>query len=126
MTKVRELYKCNVCGNVIEVVNPGAPALVCCHQPMVKLDALAQEGAKEKHIPVVEQTDAGLLVKVGSVPHPMEEKHFIRFIEVFTANQVLRAELTPGQSPEAVFAVEAASVLEVRAYCNLHGLWKDR
>ncbi|KLU59888.1 desulfoferrodoxin [Peptococcaceae bacterium CEB3] len=126
MTKVRELYKCNICGNVIEVVNPGAPALVCCHQPMVKLDALAQEGAKEKHIPVVEQTGAGLLVKVGSVPHPMEEKHFIRFIEVLTANQVLRAELAPGQSPEAVFAVDAAAVTEVRAYCNLHGLWKDR
>ncbi len=124
MTKVRELYKCSICGNVIEVVNPGAPALVCCHQPMDKLDALAQDGAKEKHVPVLEATAAGLLVKVGEVPHPMEEKHSIRFIEVLTATQVLRAELTPGQKPEAVFAVAKEDVLEVREYCNLHGLWK--
>lgn len=126
MTKVRELYKCSICGNVIEVVHPGAPAMVCCQQPMAKLDALAQDGAKEKHVPVLESTPAGLLVKVGEVPHPMEEKHSIRFIEVLTAEQVLRAELTPGQKPEAVFAVALGDVLEVREYCNLHGLWKAK
>lgn len=126
MTKVKELYKCSICGTVIEVVHPGAPALVCCQQPMTKLDALAQDGAKEKHVPVLEAAPAGLLVKVGEVPHPMEEKHSIRFIEVITADQVLRAELTPGQKPEAVFAVALADVLEVREYCNLHGLWKAR
>ncbi|MHB1407477.1 MAG: desulfoferrodoxin [Desulfitobacteriaceae bacterium] len=124
MTKIRELYKCAICSNVVEVVNSGAPALVCCHQPMEKLDALAQDGAKEKHVPVLETTAAGLLVKVGEVPHPMEEKHSIRFIEVLTKNQVLRAELALGQKPEAVFAVVLADVLEVREYCNLHGLWK--
>ena len=124
MTKVRELYKCNICGNVVEVVNSGAPTLVCCQQPMVKLDALAQDGAKEKHVPVLNMTAEGLLVKVGEVPHPMEEKHSIRFIEVLTANQVLRAELAPGQEPQALFAVAKEDVLEVREYCNLHGLWK--
>lgn len=124
MTNVRELYKCNICGNVVEVVNPGAPALVCCNQPMVKLDPSEHDGAMEKHVPVLETLAKGLLVKVGDIPHPMEEKHSIRFIEVLTANQVLRAELSPGQKPEAVFAVSKEDVIEVREYCNVHGLWK--
>jgi superoxide reductase len=125
MTNLRELYKCSICGNVIEVVNPGAPALVCCHKPMDRLEAGVVEASAEKHVPVVEKVSEGIKVKVGSVAHPMEEKHFIRFIEVLTNNQVLRAELKPNEAPEAVFMVNAAEVLEVREYCTIHGLWKN-
>lgn len=124
MTKMRELFKCSVCGNVIEVVNPGAPALVCCQKPMERLEAGVTDASKEKHVPVVEAVSGGIKVKVGSVAHPMEEKHFIRFIEVLTKDQVLRAELTPNEAPEALFMVNAAEVLEVREYCTIHGLWK--
>ena len=124
MTNTNELYKCNVCGNVVEVVHPGASSLVCCNEPMVKLEAKTEDVGKEKHVPVVEVSGNGILVKVGSVPHPMEEKHYIKFIEVLTKNQVLRAELTVGKEPAAEFAVKQADVLLVREYCNLHGLWK--
>jgi superoxide reductase len=91
---------------------------------MVKLEAKTEDVGKEKHVPVVEISGSGILVKVGSVPHPMEEKHYIKFIEVLTKNQVLRAELAVGQEPTAEFAVKPADVLLVREYCNLHGLWK--
>ncbi|KLU67435.1 desulfoferrodoxin [Desulfosporosinus acididurans] len=125
MTNLRELYKCSICGNVVEVVNPGAPALVCCHQPMEKLEAGVTEASTEKHIPVIEPSAGWVKVKVGSVAHPMEEKHFIRFIEVLTKDQVLRVELTPNDPPEALFKVNASEVLEVREYCTIHGLWKN-
>lgn len=124
MTNLRELYVCSICGNVIEVVNTGASSLVCCNKPMNKLEAGTTDASLEKHVPVVESVDGGVKVKVGSVAHPMEEKHYIRFIEVLTKEQVLRAELAPNQAPEALFLVKADEVLEVREYCNLHGLWK--
>ncbi|MFZ3132956.1 MAG: desulfoferrodoxin [Desulfosporosinus sp.] len=124
MTELRELYKCNVCGNVVEVVHSGASALVCCNQPMEKLAAKTEDTGKEKHVPVLEVSGNGILVKVGSVEHPMEEKHAIRFIEVLTKDQVLRAELRPSQKPAAEFPVKSEEVVEVREYCNLHGLWK--
>ena len=124
MTNLRELYVCSICGNVIEVVNTGASSLVCCNKPMSKLEAGTTDASLEKHVPVVESVDGGIKVKVGSVAHPMEEKHYIRFIEVLTKEQVLRAELAPNQAPEALFLVKADEVLEVREYCNLHGLWK--
>lgn len=123
MTNVRELYHCSICGNLVEVVNPGAPSLVCCGKPMDKLVAGSKDASLEKHVPVIEATGEGILVKVGSAPHPMEEKHFIRFIEVLTKDQVLRAELTPQQTPEASFMVKADDVIEVREYCTVHGLW---
>ena len=110
--------------NVVEIAEQGAPALVCCNQPMEKLEANTVDAAQEKHVPVVEPSDEGILVKVGSVEHPMEEKHSIRFIEVLTKDQVLRAELVPGQKPAAEFRVKPEEVLEVREYCNIHGLWK--
>ena len=123
-TVLREVYVCKLCGNVLEVLNPGAASLVCCNKPMECLVANTQEASLEKHVPVVEKTEGGIKVSVGSTLHPMEEKHFIGFIEVLTKNQVLRAELATGQAPEAVFSVAAGEVSEVRAYCNLHGLWK--
>ncbi|NBJ14468.1 MAG: desulfoferrodoxin [Dehalobacter sp. 4CP] len=126
MTNLREIYKCNVCGNVVEIVHAGAPALVCCGQPMEKLEGRSEDMGLEKHLPIVQVTEEGIKVTVGSIEHPMEEKHFIQFIEVLTADKVCRAELKPGQKPEAFFPVDIAAVLEVREYCNLHGLWKTK
>jgi len=124
MTNLRELYVCSICGNVVEVVHTGASSLVCCNKPMDKLEAGTKDASLEKHVPVIEETDGGIKVKVGSIAHPMEEKHFIRFIEVLTKDQVLRAELEAGQEPEALFQVKTDDVVEVREYCNIHGLWK--
>ena len=126
MTQLRELYKCEVCGNVIEVVNEGQSALVCCNQPMGKLEAKTEDTGQEKHVPVVEDSDNGIKIKVGSVAHPMEDKHYIKFIEVLTKEKVLRAELRPGQKPEAEFCAKKLDVLEVREFCNIHGLWKSK
>ncbi|NLI92142.1 MAG: desulfoferrodoxin [Peptococcaceae bacterium] len=126
MTKLRDLYKCSICGNVVEIVHSGAPALVCCGQPMEKLQAKTEDTGNEKHVPVVQPVDGGIQVTVGSIEHPMEEKHFIQFIEVLTTNQVLRAELQPAQKPQATFTVDPQEVLEVREFCNLHGLWKNK
>lgn len=124
MTNLRELYVCSICGNVVEVVNTGASALVCCNKPMEKLVAGSIDASQEKHVPVIEPVSGGIKVKVGSVAHPMEEKHFIRMIEVLTKDQVLRAELQPNQAPEAIFLVNANDVVEVREYCTIHGLWQ--
>ena len=123
MTNLRELYHCSICGNVVEVVNTGATSLVCCNKPMEKLVTGVMDASLEKHVPIVEVIDGGIKVKVGSAPHPMEKKHFIRFIEVSLKNQVLRAELSPNQAPEASFLVKADDVVEVREYCTIHGLW---
>jgi len=124
MTAIRELYKCEVCGNVIEVVHEGAPALVCCGQEMTKLAPKTEDAGQEKHVPVLNESDNGVNVVVGSVEHPMEEKHYIKFIEILTQDKVLRAELKPGQRPAADFKVAGQDVVEVREYCNVHGLWK--
>jgi len=124
MTELKELYKCSICGNVVEIVHRGAQALVCCNQPMEKLEAKTEDEGKEKHLPLVEATDVGIRVRVGSIEHPMEAKHAIKFIEVLTYNQVLRAELEPGEKPVAEFAAKPEDVLAVREYCNLHGLWQ--
>jgi superoxide reductase len=126
MTQLRELYKCSICGNVVEVVHTGASALVCCNKPMDKLEAKTDDTGNEKHVPVVEPTHSGIVVNVGSIEHPMEEKHSIRFIEVLTKDKVLKAELNPGEKPTAEFPVQKQDVLEVREYCNVHGLWKSK
>ena len=126
MTQLRELYHCEICGNVVEVINEGAPALVCCEKPMVKLEAKTQDEGKEKHAPVIEETDRGVMVKVGSVEHPMEEKHYIKFIEIILAKKVVRSELKPGEKPEVAICgcVKKEDIVEVREYCTVHGLWK--
>jgi len=125
MTQLRELYHCKECGQVVEVVTAGAPTLVCCGEPMEKLDEQTQDAAVEKHVPVMEETAEGLLVKVGSVPHPMLEEHYIQFIEVLTEDKVYRAELKPGMEPQALFPVKKADVTYAREYCNVHGAWKS-
>ena len=118
-----EIYKCEVCGNIVEVLHGGAGQLVCCNQPMTLQKENTVDAAKEKHVPVLEKIDGGYKVTVGSVAHPMEEKHFIEWIELLADGQAYRQFLNPGEVPEAVFNVEAESV-SAREFCNLHGLWK--
>ncbi len=123
MTEINEIYKCTVCGNIIEVLHKGAGELVCCNQPMGLMDENSTDAAQEKHVPVVEKTGKGMKVTVGSVPHPMEEDHFIEWIELIADGQVWRKMLKPGDTPEAEFEVSPER-WTVREYCNLHGLWK--
>ena len=117
------IYKCEACGNIVEVLTAGDGELVCCGKPMEQLAENTTDAAKEKHVPVVEKVDGGYKVKVGSVPHPMEEKHYIEWIELLADGKSYRQFLNPGDAPEAVFCVEAVSVA-AREHCNLHGLWK--
>ncbi|MEW5723089.1 MAG: desulfoferrodoxin [Thermodesulfobacteriota bacterium] len=123
MAERLEIYKCNVCGNVVELIHVGGGELVCCGQPMVLLKENTVDAAKEKHVPVIEKVEGGYKVKVGSVAHPMEAKHWIEWIELVADGRSYRQFLDPGQAPEAVFRVEAAKVT-ARELCNLHGLWK--
>jgi superoxide reductase len=123
MAEQLQVYKCEVCGNIVEVLHGGKGELVCCGKPMVLRKENTVDAAKEKHVPVVEKVDGGFKVKVGSVPHPMEEKHYIEWVELIADGKAYRQFLKPGQTPEAIFKIDAASVL-AREYCNLHGLWK--
>ncbi len=123
MAERLQVYKCDLCGNIVEVLHGGKGELVCCGESMKLLSENTVDAAKEKHVPVKEKTAAGTKVKVGSVPHPMEEKHYIEWIEVIADGKVYRQFLKPGQAPEAVFPVEGSS-LTAREYCNLHGHWK--
>jgi len=123
MAEKLQVYKCKVCGNIVEVLHGGVGELVCCGKPMELLDEKTADAATEKHVPVIEKVDGGYKVKVGSVPHPMEEKHYIEWIELLADGKAYRQFLEPGSEPEAVFNVEADSV-SAREYCNVHGLWK--
>lgn len=124
MAKRNEIYKCELCGNIATVLHEGAGALVCCGKEMTLLKANTVDAAKEKHVPVIEVKGNTYTVKVGSVPHPMEEKHYIEFIELLTESRVYRAYLEPGKKPEAEFEIHG-KVLGAREYCNIHGLWKN-
>ncbi len=123
MAERYEVYKCDACGNIVQVLVGGGGELVCCGEPMKKLTENTVDAAKEKHVPVVEKINGGYKVKVGSVPHPMEAKHWIQWIELIADGKSYFQFLDPGQTPEAVFMVDAASA-SAREYCNLHGLWK--
>lgn len=123
MTKKLEVYKCNECGNIVEVLHPGAPSLVCCGQPMVLQNENTTDAAKEKHVPVIEKIAGGVKVTVGSVAHPMEEKHYIQWIEVIAGDKCYTQFLKPGDKPEAVFMIQESGIT-AREYCNLHGHWK--
>ena len=123
MAERLEVYKCEVCGNIVEVLHGGAGELVCCGQAMAKQTENTVDAAKEKHVPVIEKVEGGYKVTVGSVAHPMEEKHFIEWIELIADGKAYRQFLNPGEKPEATFAVDASSVT-AREFCNLHGLWK--
>ena len=123
MTQINQIYKCNVCGNIIQVIHAGNGTLVCCGQDMELLVEKTDDVGKEKHVPVIEKTDNGVKVKIGSVPHPMEEKHYIEWIQIVADGIAQRKYLQPGDAPEAEFCV-SGDVTLVRDYCNVHGLWK--
>lgn len=123
MAERLEIYKCELCGNIVEVLHGGEGELVCCGQPMVQLTENTVDAAREKHVPVIEKVAGGVKVKVGDVAHPMEEKHYIEWIQIIADGTAYRQFLKPGDVPEATFDVEAAT-LSAREYCNLHGLWK--
>ncbi len=124
MPKRLEVYKCELCGNIVEVIHEGGGELVCCGEPMKLFVENSVDAAKEKHVPVVEKTSGGVNVKVGSVPHPMEEKHYIEWVEIIADDQAYRQFLNPGEAPEAAFDIKAENIT-AREYCNLHGLWKS-
>ncbi len=125
MTEQKQIYKCEVCGNIVEVLHEGAGELVCCGQPMKLLEEKVEEQGKEKHLPVIEKKDKVVKVKVGSVPHPMEEKHYIEWIEVQTEKGIFRKFLKPGEKPEAEFEIRE-NILQAREYCNIHSLWATK
>jgi len=123
MAKRLEIYKCEKCGNIVEVLHEGQGELVCCGEPMKLFVENTVDAAREKHVPVIERSASGFTVKVGSVAHPMEEKHYIEWIEVIADGEAYREFLKPGGTPEATFNISAQNIT-AREYCNLHGLWK--
>lgn len=123
MTAKNEIYKCDLCGNIVTVLHEGKGELVCCNQPMKLLAENTTDASNEKHVPVIEKLSDGVKVTVGSVAHPMEEKHYIEWIELVADGKSYRQFLLPGESPEAFFPVVADKVT-AREYCNLHSLWK--
>ena len=124
MTKRSEVYKCEICGNIVEVLHTGVGELVCCNKPMKLLQENTVDASREKHVPVIERTAGGIKVSVGSIPHPMEEKHYIEWIELNFNGRILRQFLKPGDAPSALFEGITAATVIAREYCNLHGLWK--
>lgn len=123
MTNAKEIYRCNICGNIVEVLHAGVGELVCCGQPMELLKEKTADEGKEKHVPVIEKTETGVKVKVGSVPHPMENEHYIEWIEIVADGRTYRKFLKPGEKPEAEFEVTAEKI-HAREYCSVHSLWK--
>jgi superoxide reductase len=124
VTERLQIYKCEVCGNIVEILHEGKGELVCCNKPMTLLKENTVDAALEKHVPVAE-TSAGIVkAKVGDVPHPMEEKHYIEWIEVISDGKAYRQFLKPGDAPEAEFQIGGDKIM-VREYCNTHGLWKS-
>ncbi|HZJ85106.1 MAG TPA: desulfoferrodoxin [Syntrophomonadaceae bacterium] len=124
MTIKNGIYKCEKCGNIVAVLHIGKGELVCCGAPMVYMTENTVDAAYEKHVPVVEKTSDGILVKIGGEPHPMVEEHYIEWVEVIVANKVYRQDLKAGDATEVTFVLEPSDDMIVRAYCNLHGLWK--
>jgi len=125
MTKLKEIYKCEICGNIIEVVHEGAGALVCCGEEMKLQEEKTEDSSVEKHVPYIKKTDDGVIVKVGeNQNHPMEEKHYIEWIQIIADGMSYRKFLKPGDKPEAKFFVKTDKI-QAREYCNIHGLWKS-
>ena len=123
MAEKLQIYKCQACGNIVEVLHAGGGNLVCCGARMKKLDPQTADAATEKHVPVIEKVDGGIKVKVGSIPHPMAEEHYIEWIEIDAEGMTSRRFLKPGDAPEAIFAVDADSIT-AKEHCTVHGLWK--
>ena len=125
VTELNEIYKCSVCGNIVEILHPAmGGGLECCGQPMRLLKENSVDASKEKHVPVVTQTATGTLIKVGAVPHPMDKEHYIEFVELIADGRVCRKFLKPGEKPEFEFGSKPRE-WTAKAYCNQHGLWKS-
>lgn len=124
MNKLNEIYKCEICGNIVALVHGGPGELVCCGQPMTRMDEKTAEMALEKHVPVIERDGDLIKIHVGSTLHPMEDKHYIEWIELVADGRSYRKYLKPGDAPEALFLCKAEK-LSAREYCNIHGLWKN-
>jgi len=123
MAERLQVYKCDKCGSIVGVLHGGGGTLVCCGEPMSLLEEKTADAATEKHVPVIEKIDGGFLVKVGSVPHPMEENHYIEWIELVADGAAYCRFLDPGDAPQAAFSIDAEQVT-AREHCNVHGLWK--
>ncbi|MEO0074600.1 MAG: desulfoferrodoxin [candidate division WOR-3 bacterium] len=123
MTNLSQIYKCKICGNIVEVLHTGQGTLVCCGVQMELLVEKTSDVGQEKHVPVIEKTASGVKVKIGSVPHPMEEKHYIEWIQIIADGKSYRKFLKPNDAPEAEFCIQAENIT-AREYCNIHGLWK--
>ena len=124
MTELKQIYKCTICGNIVEVLHTGVGQLVCCGQPMDLLIEKNSDVGLEKHVPIIEKIDGKIKIKVGSVPHPMEQNHYIEFIEIISDSKTCNKRLNPGDIPEAEFEVTSEKI-EAREYCTVHGLWKS-
>ncbi len=125
MAKFRGIYKCEICGNIVEVLHEGVGALVCCGEEMKFQEEKIQDSKIEKHVPFIEKTENGIIVKVGqNQEHPMEEKHYIEWIQIFADGIAYRQFLKPGDKPQALFEINADKI-NAREYCNIHGLWKS-
>jgi len=125
MAKLKAIYKCEICGNIVEVLHEGAGALVCCGEEMKKLEEKTEDASTEKHVPYIEETADGILVKIGqNQEHPMEEKHYIEWIQLITKEGLYRKFLQPGDKPQALFKIKEKPA-GAREYCNIHGLWKS-
>jgi superoxide reductase len=124
MAKLNEIYKCKICGNIIEVLHTGTGELVCCGQPMKRFREQSKGKYAEKHAPVIEETGKGVLVKIGSVWHPMKPEHYIEWIEIETKQGRCKAFLSPDMKhPKASFLIKRKDIIKARMYCNVHGLW---
>jgi superoxide reductase len=124
MTKRGQVYKCEVCGNIVELLHTGAGTLVCCNQPMKLMDEKTADFTTEKHVPIIERISGGWRVTVGSTLHPMEAQHYIEWIELSAEGRICRKYLKPGDAPTADFQT-SADMVTAREYCNVHGLWKS-
>lgn len=127
MTEIEEIYRCNICGNIVEVLHNSKGTLECCKNPMELLKERKDGVGPEKHLPVIEKTDNGVKVKIGSIPHPMEENHCIEIMEIISNDKLYRKFLKPGDKPEAEFNIKTDDISQivVREYCSIHGLWKS-
>lgn len=123
MAERMQVYKCELCGNIVEVLHGGPGQLVCCNVDMELMEEKTADSSTEKHVPVVDKVEGGYKVLVGSVPHPMADAHYIEWIELVADGIVYRKYLNPGDVAEAIFAIDAENV-SAREYCSVHGLWK--
>lgn len=123
--KLNQIYRCPICGNIVEVCHIGGGTLVCCGKPMEHLIEKTKDQGMEKHVPIIEKDKEGIIVKIGQISHPMEEKHYIEFIEIITDKGISRKYLKAGDKPEAKFPIKNAEHVVARAYCNIHFLWKS-